>query len=333
LSQKNVPFYFFNTAPIGFILLALTTEESSPSMPDVEGEEPFYEPTGPDSAEDPCVLTESMKALFFAIKYATPFVSGVVCNSVRELEGTALAALSKLPFNLQSNYYCVGPLIPAEAIITGSQLRQQDSIVKWLDSKEKNSVIYISFGSLSFPEAKQIQEIALALLALDKPFIWSIPRRQYASLPENLKKLSEENLEIVEKKSLLLPWAPQKFILQHPSTGVFVSHCGWNSTLEALFGGVPVVAWPMFSDQKMNAKWLVQKGVGLMLKGTGYNAQRVVANEEVSLVIREVAGWEKKEDGGQSYRISAETWRNVLQKCPEPEGSSHYDLMKFAASF
>ncbi|KAG5589098.1 hypothetical protein H5410_039612 [Solanum commersonii] len=38
------------------------------------------------------------------------------------------------------------------------------------------------------------------------------------------------------------------------SIGCFLTHCGWNSTLESISLGVPMVAIPQWTDQPTNAK-------------------------------------------------------------------------------
>ncbi|XP_055354056.1 uncharacterized protein LOC129599768 [Paramacrobiotus metropolitanus] len=120
---------------------------------------------------------------------------------------------------------------------------------------------------------------------------------------------------------LIVPWAPQKRVLGHPAAGVFVSHCGWNSSLEAASYGVPVVGWPMFGDQHVNAIMLEQLGAGKTIKGTGVIG-RVVPAEEIVEAIQTVAGWREAGDGKSPYR---ETMRKLGEKARAtigPDGQS-----------
>ena len=129
------------------------------------------------------------------------------------------------------------------------------------------------------------------------------------------------------QQCLILDWAPQKLILKHPSMGVFVSHCGWNSTLESLAVGVPVVAWPMFADQKLNAEWLVQRGTAVMIEGTGLKPERVIPREEIAAVVRSV-GWNVNGSGDTPLRQVALRWKVKLAEVTGPGGSAELALQK-----
>lgn len=98
---------------------------------------------------------------------------------------------------------------------------------------------------------------------------------------------------------IVLDWAPQKVILAHLAVKVFVTHCGWNGTLETLSCGVPVVAWTVFTDQLLNGEWLDRFAMGKLIRGTGYVTERYVAAEEIAAVLGEVA------DKAKGYRANA----------------------------
>jgi pathogen-inducible salicylic acid glucosyltransferase len=122
-----------------------------------------------------------------------------------------------------------------------------DGCNEWLDSKETGSVVYVSFGSMAALGEEQMAEIAWALKKSDCCFLWAVRELERKKLPSNF-------VEESSKKSLLVTWSPQLEVLAHKSVGCFMTHCGWNSTLEALSLGVPMVAMPHWIDQPTNAK-------------------------------------------------------------------------------
>ncbi|OWA51557.1 putative Cinnamate beta-D-glucosyltransferase [Hypsibius exemplaris] len=183
--------------------------------------------------------------------------------------------------------------------------------------KGENSVVYISFGSILFPAPEQIAELAKALLELKKPFIWSLPSQHHRHLPQEIGLAIPRQFESTGL-------APQKLILQHPATAVFLSHCGWNSTLESLAAGQPVVAWPMFSDQMLNAQLLQQRSTAVLIEGTG--TERLVAAEEIAEALRN-AGYDKC-----SFREAAESWRATFLRATSAGGSSEIALKKLISA-
>lgn len=125
-----------------------------------------------------------------------------------------------------------------------------DACLKWLDSKAKGSVIYISFGTAASLSAEQYAEVAKALLLSCKYFLWVIKPSEENKLPTNFKSGISADIGLVVR------WCPQIAVLAHEAVGCFVSHCGWNSTLEAISLGVPIVAIPQFLDQITNAHYV-----------------------------------------------------------------------------
>ncbi|OWA54831.1 putative Anthocyanidin 3-O-glucosyltransferase 7 [Hypsibius exemplaris] len=110
----------------------------------------------------------------------------------------------------------------------------QDKVQTWLDLQPVTSVVYVSFGSISYPSPVQIAELGKALVKVGKPFIWSLRSEQQQHLPGEILSRMAKQFDALENPFLILGWAPQKLILQHASTAVFLSYCGWNCTMEAL---------------------------------------------------------------------------------------------------
>lgn len=172
----------------------------------------------------------------------------------------------------------IGPLLPDEYWRSAASLLQErgirpkresnysdDEIIGWLDRQPCDSVMYISFGSEVGPSAEEYPELAKALEESSRPFIWVIQKKSARPGPPGGGPAQMESSyfphdldsRVGERGLVIHGWAPQLLILSHPSTGGFVSHCGWNSTVEAIVRGVPILAWPIRGDQYYNAKLVV----------------------------------------------------------------------------
>nr|XP_010918860.1 UDP-glycosyltransferase 92A1 [Elaeis guineensis] len=201
--------------------------------------------------------------------------SELLLNTVEELEREGLRLLrniSRLPV------WSIGPI--ASTVPSSDHI--SDSWMKFLDSNPPASVLYVSFGSQNAIPASQMMELALGLEAGGKPFIWVIraPPREIEDGEDDRIVWLPEGFEdrITEKKQgfLVHGWAPQPEILSHPSTGAFLSHCGWNSVLESLSQGVPIIGWPLLGDQLFNSKMMEEEmGVCVEIaRGRGADALR-----------------------------------------------------------
>ncbi|KAI3921632.1 hypothetical protein MKW92_018831 [Papaver armeniacum] len=177
---------------------------------------------------------------------------GVLANSFYELE-SAYADHYKNVLGIRA--WQIGPLsLRNNDTLENAQRRntlsiEEHSILDWLDSKQQNSVIYVSFGSMSKLSSAQLTEIATGLEDSRCSFIWVV--RKITAGEENF--LPEGFEERIQGKGLIIrEWAPQVLILDHPAVGGFMTHCGWNSILEGISAGVPMVTWPMFAEQFYN---------------------------------------------------------------------------------
>ncbi|KAM7523374.1 LOW QUALITY PROTEIN: hypothetical protein LguiA_013276 [Lonicera macranthoides] len=187
---------------------------------------------------------------------------GFLFNTVEELEHIGLEYFQR---QFQCPVWPVGPILSS----LGSKARagkESPTILnlcmKWLDTKPVKSVLYVAFGSQYAPSISQTKQLAMALEASGKNFIWVV--RPPSSLvadsnckeKERLPKGFEDRIRDNNKGLVVQQWAPQMEILSHKSTCLFLSHCGWNSVLEALSNGVPILSWPMSAEQPYNAKML-----------------------------------------------------------------------------
>lgn len=249
----------------------------------------------------------------------------VLVNTFDALEPKELKAIEKY------NLIGIGPLIPStfldgkdplDSSFGGDLFQKSNDYIEWLNSKAKSSVVYISFGSLLNLSKNQKEEIAKGLIEIKKPFLWVIRDQENGKGDEKEEKLS--CMMELEKQGKIVPWCSQLEVLTHPSIGCFVSHCGWNSTLESLSSGVPVVAFPHWTDQGTNAKLIedVWK-TGVRLKK---NEDGVVESEEIKRCIEMVMDGGEK---GEEMRRNAQKWKELAREAVKEGGSSEMNLKAF----
>ncbi|XP_016489675.1 hydroquinone glucosyltransferase-like [Nicotiana tabacum] len=256
---------------------------------------------------------------------------GIVVNSFKELEPGAIKALHEEEPD-KPPVYAVGPLIHMDVSSKAEELE----CLKWLDEQPCNSVLYISFGSGGTLSHEQLIELAMGLEMSDQRFLWVIrcPNDRIANATYfNIQSssnpfdfLPQGFLERTKGQGLMVPnWAPQAQILSHSSTGGFLTHCGWNSTLESVVHGIPLIAWPLYAEQRMNTIMLNEDlKVALRLK-TSENG--VVGREEIAEVVRELMEGE----GGKGVRSRMRDLKDVAAKVLGENGSSTKALAELAS--
>ncbi|KAI8013884.1 UDP-glycosyltransferase 74E2 [Camellia lanceoleosa] len=193
-----------------------------------------------------------------------------------------------------------------------------DACMKWLDQRSNGSVVYVSFGSLAQLGVDQMEEIAWGLKNSNYYFLWVVRATEQPKLPKNFMAETVKN-------GLVVSWCPQLDVLAHRAIGCFVTHSGWNSTLEALSLGVPMVAMPQCTDQTTNAKYVMD------VWGMGVRAQcderGMVRREEVEGCIREVMEGER----GNENRRNAMKWGELAIEAVDEGGSSDKNIDEFVA--
>ncbi|XP_024540910.1 UDP-glycosyltransferase 85A7 isoform X2 [Selaginella moellendorffii] len=196
-----------------------------------------------------------------------------IVNTCMELEGQIVSAISQ---QMDDKFLPVGPLflLNDEPHTVGFGVCDTDCL-KWLDEQPPSSVLYISFGSFAVMTGDQMEEIVRGLEASSKKFLWVIRPEQ----PE-ISKVRFPSTD----QGMVVSWSPQTKVLSHPSVGAFLSHCGWNSTVEAVASGKPVLCWPLLFEQNTNSISLVRKWkVGIRFaKGR----DGMVSRDEVERIIR-----------------------------------------------
>ncbi|KAK7309846.1 hypothetical protein RJT34_06914 [Clitoria ternatea] len=215
-------------------------------------------------------------------------VHGVFINTFEGLEAKFLEALNgwKMVKGLPS-VYAIGPLMPCEF----EKVHQKGVPLKWLDDQPNGSVAYVSFGSRTALGRDQIRELGDGLVRSGFRFLWvlkdkKVDREDEEGLDEIL------GIELVGRmkgKGLVVKeWVDQREILGHKAVRGFMNHCGWNSVIEAAWHGVPIMGWPQFVDQKINAEVVSKGGWGVWNQEWGWKGERLVKREEIGEAIKEM---------------------------------------------
>ncbi|XP_027119146.1 crocetin glucosyltransferase, chloroplastic-like [Coffea arabica] len=249
----------------------------------------------------------------------------VLVNTFDALEPQALKAIESY------NLIAIGPLTPSafldgkdpsETSFSGDLFQKSKDYKEWLNSRPAASVVYVSFGSLLRLPKKQMEEIASGLLKSGRPFLWVIRAKEDGEEEKEEDRLS--CVEELEEKGMIVPWCSQIEVLTHPSLGCFLTHCGWNSTLESLVCGVPVIAFPHWVDQGTNAKLIEdvwETGVKVVPNEDG-----TVDGDEINRCIETVMDDEEK---GIVLRRNAMKWKELAREVTQEGGSSDKNLKAF----
>ncbi|CAJ1939539.1 unnamed protein product [Sphenostylis stenocarpa] len=249
---------------------------------------------------------------------------GMVVNSFYELETVYADHLRKV---LGRRSWHIGPMFLSNRVKEAKAHRGTEAshdehdheYLKWLDTKKPNSVVYVCFGTTTKLTNSQLRDIATGLEASGEQFIWVVR----TSKEDGVEWLPDKFEEKMEGKGLIIRgWAPQGLILEHEAIGAFVTHCGWNSILEGVVAGVPMVTWPIAYEQFFNEKLVTEilkvgvpigakkwaAGVGDTVKWEAVEkaVKRIMSGEEAdemrnkAKVLSQLAG-EAVEEGGSSY--------------------------------
>ncbi|KAJ3691605.1 hypothetical protein LUZ61_020769 [Rhynchospora tenuis] len=222
----------------------------------------------------------------------------------------------------------IGPTVPSSYLDNhissdtsyGFHIYKPDTApcMAWLDTKHPNSVVYISIGSISSLDIRQMAELAYGIFNSNIPFLWVVRSSEVSKLPEGFADEGKE-------RGLIVSWSPQLDILTHQAVGCFLSHCGWNSTIEALSLGVPMVAFPQWADQPMNASYV--ESVWEVGVRTRKDNDGLVRREEVERCVKEVMKGGRSEE----YRRNAEKWSNKAKEAMKAGGSSYKNIVNLVA--
>ncbi|XP_057525087.1 7-deoxyloganetin glucosyltransferase-like [Amaranthus tricolor] len=246
----------------------------------------------------------------------------IIFNSFDAFEYDVLRDISKIvlgpmytigPMQLQLNNVLDDPLVKS----LGSNLWKEDQeCIKWLDSKDPKSIVYVSFGSITTMTNENLIEFAWGLANSNHPFLW-ILRPDIVSGDSAV--IPHEFLVETKDRGLITSWCDQEKVLNHPSIGAFLTHCGWNSMLDTICSGVPVICWPFFAEQQTNCWFSFEKW------GIGMEIDNEVRRYEVEKQVTELMEGEK----GKEMSKNAMKWKNLAEEAiATPNGSSYINFDK-----
>ena len=278
-NELGLPSYLFNTSGVAYLacMLHLISRHDQVGRElqafDTESVIPGYVNPVPSKVLDSFLLDKNVAYISF-LNLVRKFkeTKAIIVNSFEELESHAVKSLLELDNNLP--FYMVGPLLDLHGRSSSlCEEAQRDEIMKWLDDQPPSTVVFLCFGSILPMDEAQATEIAKGLELCGHRFLWSAriqkPINDTSGKPNNCTNLKEilpqGFLERTKGRGLVCDWAPQIEVLSHKSIGGFVSHCGWNSILESLWYGVPILTWPMYAEQQLNAFQMV-KDLGLAVE-------------------------------------------------------------------
>ncbi|CAO2197724.1 unnamed protein product [Urochloa humidicola] len=333
-AELDMPVYFFYASGAGDLAVflnipsvrsSMSLEEFRDSVLSLPGAPPFK---ASDLPEELLKDSEAAKAIILRMFRRMPESNGILINSFESLEPRASCALRDglcVPDRTTPPVYCVGPLV------SGGGDKGHECL-RWLDAQPDRSVVFLTFGSLGTFPKKQLEEIAVGLERSGQRFLWVVrsPRGSDQNMNEPLPEpdldalLPDGFLERTKGRGLVLKsWAPQVDVLRHRATGAFVTHCGWNSTLEGIVAGLPLLCWPLYAEQRMNKVFIVEE-MKLGVEMRGYD-EEVVTAEEVETKLR----WVMASEDGRALRERALMVKDRAAEALKEGGSSYAAFVKF----
>ncbi|KAF5761893.1 putative trans-zeatin O-beta-D-glucosyltransferase [Helianthus annuus] len=241
---------------------------------------------------------------------------GELYDSSRVIESVFFEYLEK---EEKKKIWAVGPFNPVHIASNATDLINRHRCLQWLDKQPANSVIYVSFGTTTTFSDDQVRELALGLERSGQRFVWVVRvadtgdsvgfEERKVELPEGFEERVMRGRGLIERL-----WAPQLEILEHFATGGFMSHCGWNSCMESISMGVPIVAWPMHSDQPRNAFLITDiLRIGVLVKNWERRNELVKANVVAKAVKTLMGSEEGEEMRRRAVKLGGEVKESVAE--------------------
>ncbi|KAJ8648138.1 hypothetical protein MRB53_001161 [Persea americana] len=266
-------------------------------------------------------VTDPGLQIVWAETLQTTRSSALILNTFEDLEPKIL---SHIRVHCPTTY-SIGPLHAlhrarvndsADSTDSSSLWKEDKTCTKWLDAQPNGSVLYVSFGSFTVVSRAELVEFWHGLVNSQARFLWAM-RPDLVDGGGDMGQVPEELVGATKERGFLVEWAPQEEVLAHPAVGGFLTHSGWNSTLESVFAGVPMICWPFFADQQINSRFVSEVWrVGLDMKDT-------CDRETVEKMVRELM-LERREE----FMKSAEKMAALAKKSIREGGSTHMNLEK-----
>lgn len=249
---------------------------------------------------------------------------------VNTFDGLERQVLDEMRAQALPPVYTLGPLLlherrvvpegsPLDVAVRSNLWKEQVGLLEWLDGRAPRSVVYVNYGSITVMTNEQMLEFAWGLASSGYPFLWNVR-------PDLVKGdaavLPPEFLRAIEGRGILTTWCPQEKVIEHEAVGVFLTHSGWNSTVESLCAGVPMLCWPFFAEQQTNSRY------GCVEWGVAMEIGQDVRREAVEAKIREAMGGEK----GEEIRRRAVEWKETGVRATRPGGRAVASLDKLVAN-
>ncbi|GFP85569.1 UDP-glycosyltransferase 86a1 [Phtheirospermum japonicum] len=242
----------------------------------------------------------------------------ILHNTVEELEPDVISALNKYQPN-----YAIGPITFSRNLASNNvskSLCSESDCTQWLESKSPASVLYVSFGSFVHTNKQIIEEIAYGLLLSEVNFIWVVRDGILDSGDASVLPVGFE--DEIREKGLIVPWCNQIMVLSNPAVGGFVTHNGWNSTVESMWFGVPMICYPIACEQPTNRKLVVDDwkiGINLV---DGECVERIEIAEKIKSFMR-------GDFISKSLMVEADKVKGKMRKALETDGSSEINFDQF----
>ncbi|KAJ4841443.1 hypothetical protein Tsubulata_048655 [Turnera subulata] len=263
---------------------------------------------------------DNLTFVFFGDTFAAAYdAPAIILHTFDALEQQLVDAISPMFHRI----IAIGPLQSHLNRVEGDKLsstgcnlwKEESECLQWLDSKKQNSVVYVNFGSITTITKEQLIEFGMGLAKAGHPFLWII-RPDLVSGDTSV--LPPEFVEQAGEKGFIASWCPQEEVLNHPSIGGFLTHCGWGSTIESISSGVPLLCWPFIGDQPMNCRYSCKEwGIGMEIDGE-------VDRNNVDKLVRELMEGEE----GNKLKNKVKEWKKLAEEATSPGGSSSINLDK-----
>ncbi|KAK1677377.1 hypothetical protein QYE76_038225 [Lolium multiflorum] len=249
----------------------------------------------------------------------------VLVNSFSDIEPTEAKYMesiwrAKMIGPTLPSFYLDDHRLPSNKSYGFNLFAGDESCIDWMEKQSVNSVVLVSYGTFSQYDVAQLEELGNGLCDSGKPFIWVVRSRES-------HKLSEELKTKCEKIGIIVSWCPQLAVLAHKAIGCFVTHCGWNSTLEAIVCGVPLVGIPHWADQPTIAKYMESAwsiGVRTHRGDNGW-----IKRDEIDRCIKKVMDGERKDE----YRRNAMKLMKMAKQAMQEGGSSDKNILEFVTKY